>query len=352
MGGSGIFLLGGLGCLDGATPRQAARGKTPILNVWSKASGCDIRPLVDLWYFNPYSRMGWVALDGQGGPPSGYPWPQNVLGVCSWASKRGDAIDERAGGGRLWMFGEIAEMSVGGETYAPGADLWCYEYTDPQILGNWTPVVTPRESPSERKFAVAWSSPDTATAAAYIFGGVGPDQDSDGVRTVAPLNDLWSFNGAPANPLFTEILPQDRLGMPANVLSWPPATTGEGWVAAETLWLWTPPGQKPLDQSLRPDDIKQAFARPNELWGFSLRNQKWARVGRNGTTAGLSGHSHDQKMTGGQENYKTQQLNAIWPKPREGALLSGGYMLGGVGPSNCDSTVRSLSELWRFTGSE
>jgi hypothetical protein len=352
MGGSGVFVLGGVGCA------VEPFGLSP----------CVPTNLVDLWYFDIQSM--WFPLGGfadddqtQQNLAQGS-WPEWQSGRAAWSSpanysaSNNKQFSAAPTGGELWMFGGLIQndMAVGAER--PTAELWCYEYSDPHILGNWKQVSMSFTAPAARYGATAWGRAGTRSAAAYIYGGVGVEHGVDtsksGSGSAVPhilLQDLWSFNGDKDRPIFTQILPP-QLNFPgAN--SWPPPGVGDGWVRAQKLWLWTPPRTNPV----KGDTPAVTQAGLNELWVFSTQVQQWESVGAAGI--GTTGVAHGQHLADGgvgSKNRTNGSLALVWPGQRGGALVADGIVLGGVGNSECAgveaSHKQSLVGLWRLTGGE
>lgn len=373
MGGSGVFIFGGVGC-----PTEPFSG-----------TDCMVANLVDLWYFDIH-RM-WFPLSGfsddsllvgqqaQGG------WPEWQHGRAAWTSSANYSSGSQlaqSSGGELWMFGGLIREGahLTGSTVGAGgptAELWCYTYTDPHSLGSWTHVSTPSVAPPARYAATAWGRASTSSAAAYIYGGIAVEQGTNvpsepGSTLVSRvlLEDLWSFNGDKDKPVFTKILPP-QLSYP-GATSWPPPGVANGWVRSQKLWLWTPPrvglmenGTAAAATQAGSNSSRQLAtltrqALSNELWAFSIQLQQWERVGAGGgggnetTPMAQEQQVHDHSL-GARDS--ASGLHALtWPGSRDGALVADGFVFGGVGTSECGggetSQQQSLGGLWRLTGRE
>lgn len=379
LGGSGVFIFGGVGC-DG-TPFEAT-------------ATCMPHTLMDLWWFDIV--LGWYFLGDQGNhvsagnDGSASLWPQWRKERATWSSSSSAKAGTSGPGTRkhLWMFGGIPMI-----TSAPEGDLWCYTFTtgvnDQPTAGTWMNLHgvgemlesgasargTVQSMPPARYGATAWSNEvgaGTVGAVAYLFGGIswpgvtakgypaGYHQDGMGQQLgfakvpcnvsahqygpcpPTKLSDLWSFNGDIDNPAFEAHTPDPAFGE----YSWPPAGTGDGWssrtaagrqgggrmaggVPREKLWLWTPPEKAAAENfgtlSAPPPEKPPS----NQLWAFSIELNQWERV-------------------------PTGDDSTVWPGARDTAMISDGFIFGGVGTAECDQSdagfaTRSLVGLWQLT---
>ena len=228
--------------------------------------------------------------------------------------------------------------------------------------------------PPGRYAAAAWGDP--RTGGGWVFGGLsslhagytseldlGPEthddpmtetllqtllddyKGPDGWNPALMFDDLWHFNGDAVRPQWRR-LPRPASPVEASAGSsadWPMAGGGRGWMTSEPemrLWLWidsTEPWSKdsssgPAGDQTLPTSPPASVVLPAELWAFSVDAQAWELIDSNDELA--SGHE--------------------WPAARRGELLdSSGWMLGGVGPSECavsSSASDSLQDLQRLSG--
>ena len=168
--------------------------------------------LNDLWKFNPSTNQ-WTWMGGSSTIASngaGQPTVYGTLGVPAPGNNPGGHYQSAHwvdGNGHLWLFGgvSIIDLSIVGSTntndqweFNPSTSEWTWwggsSSADEDGIYGTLGVAAPGNFPGIRSDAMAWSN---SSGNAWLFGGGGyADTYKPGF-----LNDLWTYQSAPASPV-------------------------------------------------------------------------------------------------------------------------------------------------------